>query len=76
MPKTVLVQTIQFSVITQFSSIWTIDRTLSGATTSGQSGPGSNRNEGVLQIPHSSGITGAPPSDCFVSYPGYFCGES
>ena len=27
---------IQFSVITQFSSIWLIDRTLSGATTPGQ----------------------------------------
>ena len=33
------------------SSIWLIDRTLSGATTPGQSGPGSNDNEGVLCIP-------------------------
>ena len=32
---------------------------LSGATILGQSGPGSNRNEGVLHIPQSSSITGA-----------------
>ena len=30
------------------SSIWPIDRTLSGATTPGQNGPRSNGNEGVL----------------------------
>ena len=38
--KTVLFQAIQFSISTQFSSIWPIDRTLSGATTPGQSEPG------------------------------------
>ena len=38
------------------SSIWTIDGTQSSATTSGQSGPGSNCNEGVLHIPQSSSI--------------------
>ena len=43
------------------SSIWPIDRTLSGATTPGQSWPGSNGNEGVLRIPQSSNITGALP---------------
>ena len=32
------------------SSIWPIDRTLSGATTQGQSRPGSDENEGVLHI--------------------------
>ena len=32
------------------SSIWAIDRILSGATTPGQSGPGSNGNNGVLHI--------------------------
>ena len=32
-------------------SIWPIDWTLSGATTLGQSGPGSNGNERVLHIP-------------------------
>ena len=35
----------------QFSSIWPIDRALSGATTPGQSGPGSNGNE--WGAPHS-----------------------
>ena len=43
--KTVLFQTIQFS------SIWLIDRSLSGATTPGQSGPGSIGYEGVLHTP-------------------------
>ena len=33
------------------SSIWPIDKTLSGATTPGQSGPGSNGSDGVLRIP-------------------------
>ena len=50
----------------QFSSIWPIDRTLSGATTPGQSGPGSDGNEGLLHIPQSSSITGTSPSDCLV----------
>ena len=36
----------------QFSSIWPIDPP--GATTAGQSGPGSNVHEGVLRIPQSS----------------------
>ena len=44
------------------------DRALSGATTPGQSGPGSNGNEGVLRIPQSSSIAGTSPSDCLVSY--------
>ena len=39
------------------SSILPIDRTLSGAITPGQSGPGSNGNEGVLYISKSSSIT-------------------
>ena len=34
----------------QFSSIWPIDKAVSGATTPGQSGPGSVGNEGVLRI--------------------------
>ena len=37
--------------------------TLSDATTLGQSGPGSDGNEGVLPIPQSCSITGASPSD-------------
>ena len=53
-----------------YSSIWFIDRTLSGATTPTQSGPGSDGNEGVLRILQSSYIIGASPSDCLVSYQG------
>ena len=49
--KTVLFQVIQFNISTQFNSIWPIERILSGATTLGQIGPGSDGNEGVLYIP-------------------------
>ena len=49
-------------------SIWTIDRTLSGTTDPGQSGPGSNSNKGVLYIPQIS-KAGASLSDCLMSYP-------
>ena len=42
--------------------------TLSGATTPGQSRPGSNGIEEVLCIPQRSNITEASPFDCFVSY--------
>ena len=69
--KTVLFRAIQFSLSAQFSSIWPIDRTLSGATTPGQNGSGSDGNEGVLCIPRSSNVTGASPSDCSVLYPGH-----
>ena len=47
---------------------------LSGATTPDQSGPGSNRNEGVPRVPQSSSIAGTSPSDCLLSYPGYSWG--
>ena len=40
-----------------------MDRALSGATTPGPSGPGSNGNEGVLHIPQGPSITG---TDCLV----------
>ena len=59
----------------QFSSIQPIDKTLSGATTPGQSEPGSDSNEGVLHIPHNLSITGTSPSDSLVSYPGHLLGE-
>ena len=49
------------------SFIWPIDRILSGATTPGQSGPGSNDNERVLHIHQSSSITEASLSDRLVS---------
>ena len=73
--KTVLFQTIQFNISTQLSSIWPIHRTLSSATTPGQSGPGSDGNEGVFNIPQIFSITGISPSECLVSYPGHSLGE-
>ena len=45
-----------------------MDRTLSVATTPGQSGPGSDGNEGVLRILQNLDITETSPSDRFVSY--------
>ena len=42
-----------------------------GATTLGQSGHGSDGNEGVLHIPQSSSIIGTSPSDCLVSFQGH-----
>ena len=67
MSKTVLFQTIQFGISTQFNSIWPIDRTLKRATTPGQSEPWSDGNEGVLRIPQSSSITGTSLSNYLVS---------
>ena len=58
----------------QFTSIWTINRTLLGVTTLGLGGPGSNGNEEVLCILQSLSITGTSPSDCLVSYPGHSFG--
>ena len=72
--KTVLFQTIQLSISTQFSSIWPIDKALSGATTPGRSGLGSDVNEQVLRIPQSSTITRTSPSNCLVLYPGHLLG--
>ena len=69
--KTVLFQTIQFSISTQFCSIWPIYRTLSGAISPSQSGPGSDGNDRVLHILKSSSITWVSPADCFVSKPGH-----
>ena len=56
------------------SSILPRDRALSGATTPGQSGLGSDGNEGVLRIPQSSSTAGTSPSDCLVSYPRHSLG--
>ena len=58
----------------QFSSIWPLDRTLSGATTPNQSWAGSDDNQTVLRIPQSSCITGTSLSDCLVSWPGHSLG--
>ena len=46
--QTVLIQTFQSSICTLFSSILPVDRLLSGATTQGQSRPGSDGNEEIL----------------------------
>ena len=45
-----------------------IDKTLSGACTSGQKGIGSDGNERVLHMPQNFSITESLPSDRFVSY--------
>ena len=71
MSKLFYFNTIQFSIIKQFSSIWPIDSTLSGAATSGLNWPASDGNEGVILIPQGSCITGTSPIDYFVSYPGH-----
>ena len=63
-------------IYTQFkcqSSIWPIDRTLSGATTPGQSGLRSNGNEGIPQIPQIS-KAGASLLDGLMSYLGHSLG--
>ena len=65
--KTVLFQTMEFCIGTQVSSIRPIDRSLSGATTPGQSEPGNDGNKGVVCIPQSSSIIGASQSYCLVS---------
>ena len=81
--KTVLFQEIQSSISIEFSSIWPINRTLSGATPPGKGEPGNDGNEGVLRILQSSSITGNSPSDYLVSNPGHafegvlpFCREA
>ena len=58
------------------SSIYLIDRTLSGATTPGQSGLGSDVNEEVFYIPQRSSVTGPSPSVFLVSYPEHSLKES
>ena len=47
--------------------------TLSGAPTQSQSGPGSNGNEGVLNISQSL-KAGDSLSDCLISFPGHSLG--
>ena len=56
------------------SSIWCIDKTLSGATTPSQSEAGSNGNEEVLHIPQSSRDE-ALLSDGLIPYPGHLFGS-
>ena len=66
----VLFQVIHFSISKHFSSIWSIDRTLSGASTPGMSWPGNDGNEGVFHSPQNSSITETSPFHCLASYPG------
>ena len=56
------------------SSIWPMDKNLTGTTTQDNSGPGSNTNEETLPIPQSSRI-GSLPSDCLVSNVGHSLGR-
>ena len=62
---------MQFSISTQFSSIWPKDKTQSSATILGLSGAGRDGNEGILCIPQSSSITGASSLDCLMLDPGH-----
>ena len=50
------------------NSFWPYDKAFSGATSPGQSGPGSDGNEGVLRILQKSSISKSSPSDCLMSY--------
>ena len=52
-----------------------MDRTLSGATTSGPSGPGNDATEGVLHGTQSSNITEASPAGFLGSYTGHLLGK-
>ena len=64
--------TLSSSVYHKYTvSIWTIDRTLFGATTPGQSAPGSDGNGVVVRFPQTSSITRTSLSDCLVSYLGH-----
>ena len=72
--QTIVFQTIQFSISNLISSIQVIDRTLSGATAPGQSGPVSDGNKVVLHIPQRPSITGTSPQDCLVLYPRHLLG--
>ena len=72
----IVFQTIQYRISTQFSSIWPIDWTLTGDTTPGQIGPGSDGINHVLHIPQSSSFTRASLSDFLVSYLGHSLKES
>ena len=52
------------------SSIWLIERTLSGGATPSQTGTGSDGNKEVFRMLQRNSITGASPSNFLVSYPG------
>ena len=62
--------------VKQFYLIHRQDRTLSGASTPGQSVPGSDGNEGVFRIPQSSSISGTSPLHGLMSYTLMSCTRS
>ena len=66
----IAIKQLQFNISCLFThivcSLWSIDGTLSGATTPGQSGLGSNGNEELLHIPQIS-KAGASPSNSLMS---------
>ena len=86
--KSVLFQTIQVSIIHKFkvkNSSNLDDSVLFGLTHrydpiryyhSRPDRLGTDGNEGLLQIPQRSSITGTSPSYCWVSCPGYWFEES
>ena len=59
---------IQCNISTNYSSVWPIDKTLSGTTSPGQSGLSSDGNKGILHTSKSSSVTETSPSDCLVPY--------
>ena len=69
--NTLVPSTFSFPCLLSGPEQVTTDRTLSGDTTPGQSGPGNDGNKKVLCIPQSSSITGASPSYCLVSLSGH-----
>ena len=68
-------QWIQFSVITQFNSIWQIDRTQSVATSLGQSELGTDCMKTILRAPLNSINTAVSTWGYFVAYPGHRWGS-
>ena len=56
MTKTVPFLAIQFSISMQFNFIYSLHRTLSGATSLGNSGPGSDGNEGYSAFPKTPAL--------------------
>ena len=64
-----------FEQTKQFSSIWPIDRTLSGAITPGQSEPRSDRNKGYSTYPKAPALQ-EPHHDNLVIYPRHLSVES
>ena len=71
--KAVLLQTIQFSISTQFRSIWSIDQAQALRT---RVDPGALAMKGVLRVPQSSSIAVSSLSDRLVSYQRVSLGKS